>query len=52
MLGRLTLNNIGRVRLSRSDRRLLLDGILDYYALHGALSGSASRSLEILKTLF
>jgi len=52
MLGRLTLDNIARVRMSRSDRRLLLDGILEYFAMHGSLSGTASRSLEILKTLF
>ncbi|MBJ2184718.1 MAG: DNA repair protein RecO C-terminal domain-containing protein [Muribaculaceae bacterium] len=52
LLGRLTLNNIARVRLSRSDRRLMLDGILDYYAMHGAVAASATRSLDILKTLF
>lgn len=52
MLGRLTLENIGRVRLNRNDRRELLDGILDYFAMHGALSGPATRSLDILKSLF
>lgn len=52
LLGRLSLDNIRRIRLNRDQRRLMLDGILDYFALHGALSGSGSRSLDILKSLF
>ena len=52
LLGRLTLDNIRRVRLNRDTRRRLLDGTLDYFALHGALSGSGARSLDILKSLF
>lgn len=52
MLGRLTPANMGRLRLNRDTRRRLLEGILEYYALHGALPAGASRSLEVLKTLF
>lgn len=52
LLGRLSLDNIRRVRLNRDQRRRILDGILDYFALHGALSGSGARSLDILKSLF
>ncbi|MDE6497955.1 MAG: DNA repair protein RecO [Muribaculaceae bacterium] len=52
MIGRLTPANMGRVRLNRDTRRRLLEGILEYYALHGALPGGASRSLEVLRTLF
>ena len=48
LLGRLTPANVGRA----ATRRRLLDGTLDYFALHGALSGSGARSLDILKSLF
>lgn len=51
-LGRFTLDNIARVRLDRTTRREMLDGILEYFAMHGALTGSATRSLDILKTIF
>ena len=52
MLGRLTLINIARLRMSRDTRRAMLDGILDYYALHGMPAAAGSRSLDILKSLF
>ncbi|MDE6109596.1 MAG: DNA repair protein RecO C-terminal domain-containing protein [Muribaculaceae bacterium] len=52
ILGRLTPANMGRLRLNRDTRRRLLEGILEYYALHGALPAGASRSLAVLRTLF
>lgn len=52
ILGRLTPANMGRLRMNRDARRRLLEGILEYYSLHGVLPGGASRSLEVLRTLF
>lgn len=52
LLGRLTPENIGRLRISRADRARMLDGILDYYALHGALASASVRSLDVLRSLF
>ncbi len=52
MLGRLTPANMGRLRLGRDTRRRILEGILEYYSLHGVLPAGGARSLEVLRTLF
>lgn len=52
LLGRLTPTNIARVHIPREARARMLDGILEYYALHGALSSASMRSLDVLRSLF
>lgn len=52
MLGRLTIRSMAHVGLSREQRGRILEGIIDYYSLHGMPAASAARSLEILRTLF
>lgn len=49
LLGRLTLNNISRIRLTREQRRRMLEGILEYYSLHGIPVNAAARSLALLE---
>jgi len=50
MLGRLTFQTMHLWRLSRDERRRILDGILEYYSIHYAtLTGL--KSLDILRTL-
>lgn len=46
LLSRLTLDNMQRLRLDRVHRRRILDGILQFYAIH--LGDLPLRSLEIL----
>lgn len=52
LLGRLTAENMARVRLNREVRGRMLDGLLEYYALHGALPSGGLRSLEVVRSLF
>lgn len=51
LLSRLTRDNIERVRLTRSNRRALLDGILRYYDLHYCKL-TPLHSLDVVTELF
>lgn len=51
LLSRLTRDNIERLRLTRSDRRAMLDGILRYYDLHYCRL-TPLNSLDVVTELF
>ncbi|MDE6368082.1 MAG: DNA repair protein RecO C-terminal domain-containing protein [Muribaculaceae bacterium] len=51
LLSRLTRDNIERVRLTRADRRALLDGLLHYYDLHYCKL-TPLHSLDVVSELF
>ena len=50
-LSRLNYSNMHRLRLSRQQRRSLLDGLLKYYAIHLPATGSL-RSPHVLEAVF
>lgn len=50
LLGRMTPANIAGIRMPRELRSRMLDGILEYYALHGM--PASTRGLDVLRGLF